>query len=313
MKTLRYVGHAVNHTVVVCAIVVLVTFLLVRIIPGDPVVSIQGIQSTPAARAAMREQLHLDRSLPVAFELYLRDLASGNLGTSLVQQNRPVAAIIRQSLPITLALIGMTICISLCLGVPLGMWAAISGSGIDTAVRGAATFFLALPPFFLGLLLLWVLGLEVHLLPPGGWGDSVVDNFKHLILPSLALSGFLTPLIIRVTREATRQSLRQPWFEAGIARGLSRHRLLYAHLLPNGLVPVITLVGYNVGALITGAVVVESVFALPGIGEALFNAINARDYPVVQGIALISALAVVGSNLAADLVSSSVDPRIRRA
>ncbi len=134
---------------------------------------------------------------------------------------------------------------------------------------------------------------------------------RFLLLPAVALAGFLTPLIVRVCRQAAAHTLHEQWIEVAIARGISRRRLVYSHILPNTLLPVITLVGYNIGALLTGAVVVESVFALPGIGQELVNAINTRDYPVIQGIALVSAIVVVLANLLADLLSSIVDPRTR--
>jgi peptide/nickel transport system permease protein len=175
------------------------------------------------------------------------------------------------------------------------------------------TFLLALPPFFLGLIFVLFISVRAGLLPAGGWGSGPLADVRFLVLPALALAGFLTPLIVRVCRQAARHALREQWVEVAIARGISRRRIVGFHILPNTLLPVITLVGYNLGALLTGAVVVETVFALPGIGQELVNAIDTRDYPVIQGIALISALAVVAGNLLADLLSTLVDPRTRRA
>lgn len=309
----RYLFRVLTHAAVVCALVVLIAFFLVRAVPGDPVVSIQGLNSTPEARAAMRHQLHLDQPLPVAFGSYVRDLASRNLGASLVQQGRPVSVIIRDALPVTLSLIAFAVVLSCLVGIPLGLLAGLGPHWGDVGVRMLATLLLAVPAFFLGLILLLVFGLELRILPAGGWGGSVGSSLEFLILPSIALAGFLTPLVIRVVRQATRSNLSAPWVEAAMLRGLSQTRLTFAHILPNSLLPVVTLIGYNIGALLTGAVVVESVFVLPGIGEELLNSINARDYPVIQGIALVSALAVVGSNLAADTLSLILDPRTRRA
>ena len=308
----RAVG-ALLHALTVTAFVVVITFALVRLVPGDPVVSIEGINSTPQARAAMRAQLHLNRPLPVQFELYVRSLATGDLGHSLIQQGRPVSKIIRSALPVTLALIVTTVLISVLIGVPLGLMAALGGELVDFSIRTFVTVLLALPPFFLGLILILFVSVRGGLLPAGGWGSGALEDVKYLVLPALALAAFLTPLIVRVCRQAASHASHEQWIEVAIARGISRHRIVYSHILPNTLLPVITLVGYNVGALLTGAVVVESVFALPGIGQELVNAINTRDYPVIQGIALVSALVVVTANLLADLLSTVVDPRTRTA
>lgn len=306
----RAVG-ALLHALTVIAFVVVITFALVRIVPGDPVVSIEGINSTPQARAAMRAQLHLNRPVLVQFELYVRSVATGDLGKSLIQQGRPVSEIIKSTLPVTLALIITTVIISVLIGVPLGLMAALGGELVDFSIRTFVTVLLALPPFFLGLILILFVSVRGGLLPAGGWGSGAPDDVKYLVLPALALAAFLTPLIVRVCRQAANAALHEQWIEVAIARGISRRRIVYSHILPNTLLPVITLVGYNVGALLTGAVVVESVFALPGIGQELVNAINTRDYTVIQGIALVSAIVVVIANLLADLISTVVDPRTR--
>jgi peptide/nickel transport system permease protein len=306
----RAVG-AVLHALTVVVFVVIITFALVRIVPGDPVVSIEGINSTPQARAAMRAQLNLNKPLPVQFEHYVRSLATGDLGTSLIQQGRPVSTIVASTLPVTLALIAATVLIACLLGVPLGLLAALSRGFVDFSIRAVMTALLALPPFFLGLILILFVSVRAGVLPAGGWGSNPLADVKYLVLPALALAAFLTPLIMRVCRQAAVHALHEQWVETAIARGISRRRIIWSHLLPNTLLPVVTLVGYNVGALLTGAVVVESVFALPGIGQELVNSINTRDYPVIQGIALVSAIVVVIANLLADLVSTVVDPRTR--
>lgn len=303
--------EALLHALTVTVFVVVITFALVRIVPGDPVISIEGINSTPEARAAMRAQLNLDKSLPVQLELYVRSLARGDLGHSLIQQGRPVSKIVGSSLPITLALILATVIISLLIAVPLGLMAALGGDFVDFSIRTFMTVLLAVPPFFLGLILILFVSVRVGALPAGGWGANAIQDIKYLVLPAIALSAFLAPLIFRVCRQAASHALHEQWIEAAVTRGISRRRIVYSHILPNTLLPVITLVGYNVGALLTGAVVVESVFALPGIGQQLVNAINTRDYPVIQGIALVSAILVVLANLLADLLSNVVDPRTR--
>jgi peptide/nickel transport system permease protein len=304
------IGGAVLQAGAVCCFVVIVTFLLVRIVPGDPVTAIAGTRASSEARQALREQLHLDRSLPDQFGAYARDLSRGDFGHSLVQQQRPAISIVGDTLPVTLYLVAATIVLSVLAGVPLGLFAALRPGAPDVSIRAFATVLLAVPPFFLGLLLILFFALKVPLFPAGGWGSGWPDNLRFLVLPSVALSAYLMPLVTSVTRQTARSALTQPWVEAATARGLTRRRILFRHVLRNSVSPVITLVGYNAGYLVAGAVIVESVFGLPGIGQALVNAVSVRDYPVIQAIALVSALGVVVCNLLADLLALAADPRI---
>lgn len=305
------VANALGRSLIVSSIVLILSFLLVRLVPGDPVTAAGGARATPEAREQMREQLGLTGSLPSQFLDYIGGVVRGDLGTSVAQQGRSVADIIGATLPVTLSLVVVTMLLSLLVGVPFGILAALRGGAADVAVRSSVMVLLATPPFFLGLLLLLIVSIKLGLLPAGGWGSSWAGSFQYLILPAIALAGFMVPLIVRTTRQAASEVIGERWAEALITRGISRRRLALAHVLPNALLPTITLVGLNVGALMAGAVVVESVFALPGIGEQLVNAVNLRDYPVVQGIALVSAIVVVASNLAADVVYALVDPRTR--
>ncbi|MCC6830894.1 MAG: ABC transporter permease [Thermoleophilia bacterium] len=308
-RWLRPLGRALA----VAAFVVVVTFLLIRAVPGDAVTTIAGPRASPETKAELREQLHLDRTMPEQFSAYVQDLGRADLGRSLVQQGRPVTTIVGETLTITLYLVFASIVISLVVGVALGLLAATRHGWPDVTVRAGLTVLLAVPPFFLGLILILVAGLNLAWLPAGGWPGTWPDNLEYLVLPSLALAGYLIPLVARTTRQAANDALAQPWAEASETRGLSRARIMFRHVLPNSLLPVVTLVGYNAGAMIAGAVVVEAVFGIPGIGQELVTAVNARDYPVIQGIALVSALLVVAANLAADLLVAAVDPRTTRA
>jgi len=297
--------------VTVCAFVVVVTFLLVRIVPGDAVTALSTTRGSPEARAALRAQLHLDEPLATQFSSYLRDLAHGNLGQSLVEQGRPVTSIIAAALPVTLCVVAGAVLTSLLFGTALGLAAAMRPGRIDLAVRTLTTVLLTLPPFFLGLLMLFAM-LHWPVLPAGGWAGSWPDNLRFMVLPCLALSGYLSPLIARTVRQAARHAVQEHWVEGAIVRGVPRGRLLLGHILPNSLLPVVSLIGYNVGAMISGAVIVESVFGLPGFGQQLVNSIALRDYPVIQGIALVSGLFVVAANLLTDILVRIIDPRVRR-
>lgn len=300
----------VGRALAVCFAVVVVTFLLVRAVPGDPVVAITGPRASEQAKEAVREQLHLNESLPAQFASYLGDLAHGDLGDSLTQQNKSVTSIIGATLPITLYLVAFTIVISVLIGVPLGLLAAARAGPVDVFIRGFLTVLLSLPPFFFGLLLILFVALDAGILPAGGWPESWPENLRYLLLPSIALSAYLLAIVARATRQSALKAFSDPWAEAAIARGLSPARVTFGHVLPNSVLPVITLLGFNAGVLFAGAVVVESVFGLPGIGQELVNAVNQRNYPIIQGIALVSALVVVLCNLIAELAAAAADPRV---
>ena len=309
----RRLAASVGQALSVAFVVVVVAFLLVRLVPGDPARGILGPRGSPEAVAALRAELHSDRPLPEQFVDYVTSLLQGNLGHSIIQQQRPVSNIIADTLPVSLSVVLATILVSALVGVPLGLWAAITRHrSADLVVRGFAAILLSMPPFFLGLVLLLVVALSLGLLPAGGWGRGLPDNLRYVILPAAALASYLTPLVIRTVRQAAIDTAGQPFVEAAIARGIRPHIVTMRHVLPNSLLPVVTLLGLNVGALVGGAVVVEAVFGLPGMGIELANAVAVRDYPVIQGIAVVSALIIVASNLLTDAVYVFVDPRTRR-
>lgn len=303
----------VGQSAVVAVVVVVLAFLMVRLAPGTAVSAITGTHGTNQSRAALFAQFHLNEPLPQQFGSYLADLAHGDLGNSLIQQGRPVAGIIGSTLPVTLALIAATIIVACLIGIPLGLLAALSPRhGVDAGIRTVLSLLLASPPFFLGLLLILGPALALGWLPAGGWAGSWPDNLRFLMLPSVALAGYLIPLLGRAVRQAALEAMGELWYEAALARGLPTRTLVVRHVLHNSLLPVVTLVGINAGALIAGAVVVESVFGVPGIGQELITAIELRDYPVIQGIVLVTALVVVLCNLLADAGYRLVDPRTTR-
>jgi len=305
-------SHA-GQLLVVTAVVVLLTFLMVRVAPGDAVDAISGTHGTPATRAALRAELHLDDSLARQFAAYVGGLLHGDLGRSLVQQGRSVDAIIAARLPVTLAVIAGTIVLGCLIAIPLGLLAALSRRrGTDVSVRTLLSLLLACPPFFLGLLLILGPALALGWFPAGGWPGTWPESLRYVVLPSLALAGYLVPQVARAVRQAALDAMREQWYEAALSRGLSGRALALRHVLANSLLPVVTLVGLNVGALIAGAVVVEAVFGLPGIGQELLSAIDQRDYPLIQGIVLVTALIVVICNLLADIAYRLVDPRTGR-
>ena len=308
-RVLRLIWQAL----VVAFGVVVITFLLVRVVPGDPATAILGSKGSDAAKDALRKALNLDDPLYLQFFHYIANVARGDLGESFAGGGRSVLSIVTNSLGVTLPVVAITMVISTVIAVPLGLLAGLRRGATDVGIRATMTVLLTLPPFFLGLVLLLVLALKIPLFPAGGWAGYWPDNFQYAILPSLALAGYLIPILTRGTRQAAISASQQTWMEASYARGLSPLRLAFAHVLPNSLLPVVTLLGYNVGVLIAGAVVVEAIFGLPGIGQELVNAVNQRDYPVIQGIALATALIIIAANLIADLIVSFADPRGRKS
>jgi peptide/nickel transport system permease protein len=307
------IGFELAQALLVAFVVVSVSFLLVRLVPGDPAQAVLGPRATPQAVAALRHEMHIDQPLVSGYISYLGALLHGDLGTSIVQSGQSVSGIVGRTLPVTLELVLATMILSLCVGVPLGLLSALTPhSSVDHGTRVGLVILLATPPFFLGLLLILTFSLRWPIFPAGGWAGSWPENVRYLVLPAIAMSAFLMPQIARTVRQVALDTSRQDFIEAAIARGMSRRTVVLKHILPNSLLPVITLLGLNMGALIAGAVVVEAVFGMPGIGSQLVQSVSQRDYPVSQGIAVVSALFVVFSNAAADALYVIADPRTRR-
>ena len=294
--------------------VVVTTFLLIHLVPGDPATSILGVHATPESIAALRKEMNLDKPFLEQLRLFVSQLAHGSLGNSLVENGRSVTSIVFPAMAVTLLLTSVAVVFSLLLGIPLGLAAALwRRKGVDVAVRSLAAAMLATPPFLIGFLLLLFVSLKLSLAPAGGWSSGVSGELTHVWLPALALAVFLSPIVVRAVRQSALETHEEQFVEAAVSRGIRRRRLVFRHVLPNSLLPVITLVAVNVGGLISGAVVIEAVFDLPGTGSVLVQAVETRDYPVVQGVALVAAVLVVLVNLVADVLYMVVDPRTRTA
>ncbi len=299
--------------VIVAFGVVLITFSLIHLVPGSPALSILGDRATPASVQALDRALHLNDSLPRQLWLFVTGVFHGNLGTSLIQ-HRPVVSLIVHPLLLTLWLILVAVVMSAAIGVPVGLLSAPSGRPwLEIGLSTGVILLLATPPFVVGFFLLLVFGVTLHLAPAGGWGTTWTGDFTFLWLPAVALSGYLVPVIARVVRQRAADVALHGFIEAAIGRGLSPLRVVARHVLPNTLLPLITVVGLNVGALISGAVIIEIVFNLPGIGTTLVLAVLQRDYPVVQGTTLLIGMIVVLINAVADLLYAVADPRTRTA
>ncbi|ANL31261.1 oligopeptide ABC transporter permease protein (plasmid) [Rhizobium phaseoli] len=288
-----------------------ITFILVRLIPGDPARNILGTRATPAALASIRAQYGLDQPMWLQYLYFLKNLANGEMGKSILYKVDVLKLIVTRIEP-TLALVASSVVLSVLIAVPLAAIAARNaGRAPDHAVRIVSTFGIGFPPFWLGLMLIILFSVELGMLPVSGYGATIGDKLSHLVLPSLTVALSLSTVLTRSLRAAMIEALKSDVATAARARGMPEGIVFWRHVLPNSLVPTINLLAVNIGWLIGGTVVVESVFALPGMGQLLVRAIFSRDYMVVQGVAMVFACATVLINFIADIVTVAVDPRVK--
>jgi len=303
---IRYFLRRLVQAVPLLLLISLVVFLLIHIVPGDPVRLMLGEQSSDEKVAAVRAAMGLDRSLPEQYLKFLGRAVRGDLGMS-IRAVRPVAELIRQAFPATLQLAFAALLLAIGVGFPVGVLAGLKpGSVFDSLALFFALLGQSIPSFWLGLNLIVLFALKLRLLPTSGRGD-----LRHLILPACALAPFLIGLIIRITRTSFIEVLRQDYIRTAYAKGLRQVPVLLRHAFKNAMIPVVTIIGLQTGALLGGAVITETVFAWPGVGQLAVNALYTRDYPVVQGVVLVSALVFVVINLLVDFMYSVFDPRIR--
>jgi peptide/nickel transport system permease protein len=311
---LSYILRRVIATLPVMAIVALFVFSLLYIAPGDPAVVIAGDQASPADVERIRQSLGLDQPFLVQFGTWLGHILRGDLGTSIFT-GLPVAAMIAQRMEPTLSLMAITLVLTILVAVPLGVVAAWkAGSLLDRAIMAFAVFGFSLPVFVVGYVLAYVFALELEWLPVQGYtplARGVWPWLENLILPSIALGCVYIALIARITRAAMLEVLTQDYIRTARAKGLGQGRILFVHALKNAAVPIVTVIGIGIALLIGGAVVTESVFAIPGLGRLTVDAILRRDYPVIQGIVLLFSFVYVLVNLAIDVTYTLIDPRIR--
>jgi peptide/nickel transport system permease protein len=308
---MRYVVRRVLLSIPVLIGVVVVTFLLLRLIPGDPARTLLGLHATPAQVAALRHQLGLDEPIWRQFWSYVYGLAHGNLGTSIYYQS-PVSSVIGPAFPLTAWLVVVATFFSVVITVPLAALAATHRErASDHAVRVFSLVGLGMPPFWLGILLIIFFSLDLHWFPVGGYGTTLVQHVRSLVLPGLCASFAIVPVLIRSLRVGMLDVLGADFVATARAKGLRPWRVTFLHVARNALIPTVTLLGINIAYLIGGTVVIERVFGLNGLGSAMLNAIDNRDFPVVQGITLIYALGVIGVILVSDLITARLDPRIR--
>lgn len=305
------VVRIVARGVAVSFIVSTVAFSVLRLAPGDPVISILGDQATPAAVEQMRDRLGLDGNVLVQYLHFVSGAVRGDLGDSITSR-APVSQIITDSLGPTLGLILLTALLSLLFSVPLGLKLALSPDGAFSKVfRVVASLSLATPGFFLGLLALLLFAIRWEVAPVAGWDSSFPGSLRYLWLPALVICAQLVPILARVFRASVVRTLGEEFIEAAIVRGVSRPRFLWHYLIRPSIAPTIALLGYITGQLLGASVMIEMVFSMPGIGTRLVRAVTTRDYPTVQGILLVFGVLVVLITVLSELVTQYIDPRTR--
>ena len=291
-----------------------VVFGVMQVLPGDPAAIVLGTGARADTLAALRHQMGLDQPVPLQYARWIGGLATGQLGRSYTY-DVPVATLIGQRLPVSLPLAGLAIVASTLLAIPTGVWAAARrGRAADAALMGAAQIGVALPNFWLGLLLILLFAVRLAWLPAGGfpgWHAGAWPALRALLLPAAALALPQAAVLARVTRAAVIDVLGEDFVRTARAHGLSRRAALWRHAVPNALIPVVTIVGLQFSFLLAGTVIVEQVFSLPGLGRLLFQAIAQRDLTVVQDLVVLLAGSVIMVNFAVDLAYAALDPRLR--
>ena len=286
--------------------VVLLVFLMVRLAPGDPAILLAGEFATPETLEAIRTRYGLDRPLPEQFALYLGALLQGDLGES-ARSRRPVLEELKTYFPNTVVLATAAILVALATGIPLGILAALrQGSWLDLGVMVLALLGVSMPVFWFGLLAILIFSVELGWFPVAGKG-----TLAHLVLPAVTLGINAPALLARMTRGTLVEVLSQDYIRTARAKGLAERVVIFKHALRNALIPVVTVAGLEFGSLLAGAVITETIFAWPGLGQLLVGSILSRDYPVVQGAVLLVAFTFTLVNLMVDLLYAWIDPRVR--
>ncbi len=330
----RYIGGRLLQLVPVLVGISLTVFLVMRVIPGDPAVAMMGEQASPARLSELRRTLGLDRPLPLQYLQYVLDAARGDLGRSILS-NRPVASELAVRFPATVELAVAAMLVGLLVGVPLGILAATRrGSTADALTMTVSLFGVSMPVFWLGLVFIWIFALTLGWLPVSGRfradlelpgvthsyvmdavlarnGPALLDALRHLVLPAITLGTIPMAGIARMTRSSLLDVLGEDYIRTARAKGLSSVRVIFKHAIRNAAIPVVALIGLQVGTLLGGAIVTETIFSWPGVGRFLLEGVLARDYPVVQGTVLVVTALFALINVIVDVCYVVLDPRVR--
>jgi peptide/nickel transport system permease protein len=308
---MTFVARRLVMLVPVAIGVTIVVFFMIHLIPGDPARTILGIHATPQKIALLHKQWGLNRPLVSQYWLFMDRLAHGNLGQSLFY-GTPARPLILGRLSPTLWLIVYAAVLAVAISVPLATIAATRKDAVrDHVVRFVPMIGLGMPPFWVGILLVYALAIRVHAFPVSGYGTGFFGHLHAMFLPALTVAIFLAPVVIRALRASMLNVLGAEYITTARSKGVPTTRLFLRHVLRNAVIPAVTVLGINIGFLIGGTVIIETIFAIPGIGQLMINSIFRRDFPVVQGVTLVFGVLVVLVNLLADLSYAALDPRVR--
>jgi len=306
----RYITVRLFHGIIVIILISLLTFIVLRLMPGDPVFLLLGegqVRISEDQIQAIRTRWGLDKSYPEQYLIWAGNMFTGNFGESIIRTGVPVRDMILEAVPVTVQLNVYSMLLALALSVPMGIWAAVKrNSAVDYASSVISVVGVATPNFWLSLMLIVLFSLMLGWLPPFG-----LRSWQGFIMPVIVLAIEQMAGFTRVMRSSTIEALKQDYVRTATAKGLSRNAVILGHAVRNSLLPLVTVIGFNIAFLLSGTIVVETVFALPGIGRLFTDAVFRLDYQVVQSLVVVLAVLVVAANLLTDLVYAVIDPRIR--
>ncbi len=312
MPEFAYIVKRILLIIPTLLVILVVTFTIVRLLPGDPASAMIGDRSTEADVVRINAELGLNKPLPVQFFFFARQVITGNLGNSYALHS-PVTRVIAERLPVSVMLTAMAGVFALLMAIPLAFISALKRNGTaDIAIRGSFQITLSMPSFYIGLVLLTVFSAHLHWFPVGGYGDSFADKLYHLFLPSMTLALSLAAVLINNLRTSVIAVLDAEYITFARAKGLPGRVILLRHVLRNSLIPTINLFALNVGTIIGSAVITETVFAVPGICRLMVDSIFSRDYPMVQGLVIVLSVIVSLIFLITDIIQVMIDPRRAR-
>jgi peptide/nickel transport system permease protein len=310
LHRLRFIPGRLVQALPVAFGVTVIVFFMARLLPGNPALAILGERATDQSVAALTKQLGLDRPLWEQYLQFMGRLLRGNLGTSLPYQ-LPVTDLVVQAIPVTLSLVAYALVLSLLISIPLAALAASRpGRSRDLGVRAFTLLGQGMPQFWVGIMLILLLAVTLRAFPVGGYGDTPADHLYYLFLPALTLAIAMSPTVIRSLRASMIGVLESDYVGTARSKGSYGIWLFRDHVLRNAAIPTVSIIGVNLGYLVGGSLVIEKVFALPGLGSLMVNAIFARDFPTMQGVTLFVALFVVAVGILTDIVYTLLDPRV---
>jgi peptide/nickel transport system permease protein len=302
----RYLIKRIFQAIITIFLMSIIVFALGRL-SGDPVVLLLGDLATKEEKDLITRDLGLDKPLPVQYAVFLADAVHGDLGKSVRGARRPVVQMIWERIPASFELAAVAALLSIIIGIPIGVITAVRrGSFLDTAGRILAMLGQSMPAFWVGIVLMYIFAVQLHWLPTSGFGSP-----QQIILPAISLSGVSLAGIVRLTRSSMLDVLGSEYVKLARIKGLSETKVIWKHAFSNSLIPVLTFLGTLLTGLMTGVVVIETIFAWPGLGRLAWEAVSTRDYPTIQGVVLFMTLLFVSANLLVDILYAYVDPRIR--